>query len=75
MDIFVNFWLFLRFPLAEILSCHVAQDANFGFFIYFFLILHLTLEKVTEFPVEELSSYQQKASGGGPPSAFSVNPI
>ena len=42
--------------------------SNFDIFFYFVLILHLTLEKVTEFLVEKLSTLEvisQKPHRGG----------
>ena len=37
-------------------TCHVTQEANFEKKNYFFLILHLILEKVTKFLIEKLST-------------------
>ena len=68
---------FLTMPAPQIWPCHVTQEANFEK-IYFFLILHLILGKVTKFLVEKLSTSEvisQKPHGGKntPPSAFRVN--
>ena len=64
----------------QIWPCHVTQEANFKK-IYFFLILHLILDKAAKFLVEKLSTSEvisQKPHWGGkhpPPSAFRVNKI
>ena len=69
---------FLTMPALQIWPCHVTQKANFEK-IYFFLILHLILDKAAKFLVEKLSTSEvisQKPHGGWkhpPPSAFRVN--
>ena len=63
MGILSNFGTFTMLA-HQIWSSHVTQDANFE--KSFVLVLHLILGKVTEFPVEKLSSsevsYQQENS-------------
>ena len=44
----------------QVWSCHLTQDANFEKFLFFFLILHLILEKVKKFLAK--SSLLQKLS-------------
>ena len=66
MGIYVNFWHFFTMPVLQIWPCHVIQEANFEK-IYFFLILHLILGKVTKFLIEKLSTSEgisQKPHGG-----------
>ena len=67
---------FLTMPALQIWPCHVTQEANFEK-IYFFLILHLILDKAAKILVEKLSTSEvisQKPHGGWktPPSAFRV---
>ena len=55
-------------PAHQIWSCHVTQDAKFRIFIYFVLILHLILGKITRFLVEKLSTSEvisKNLTGGG----------
>ena len=65
-------------PAHQIWLCHVTQEANFKK-VYFVLILHLILGKVTKFPVEKLPTLDvisRKPHEGGkhPPScSFRVN--
>ena len=57
---------FFKMPAPQIWPCHVTQEANFEK-LYFFLILHLILGKVTKFLVEKLSTSEvisQKPHGG-----------
>ena len=67
-------------PALQIWPCHVTQEANFEK-VYFFLILHLILGKVTNFLAEKLSTSEvisQKPQGEGgkhPLSAFRVKTI
>ena len=76
MGVYVKFWHFIT-KYGQIWPCHVTQEANFKK-LYFFLILHLILGKVTKFLVEKLSTSEvisQKPPGGGEkhlPSAFRV---
>ena len=61
-----NFGIF-KMLSHQIWSCHVTQDATSEFF-YFFVILQLTLGKVTKFLVEKLSLsevFSQKPHKGG----------
>ena len=54
-------------PALQIWPCHVTQEANFDKILFFFLILHLILGKVTKFLVEKLSTSEvisQKPHGG-----------
>ena len=65
---------FLMMPALQIWPCHVTQEANFEK-VYFFLILHLILDKAAKFLVGKLSTSEvisQKPHGGWktPPSAF-----
>ena len=67
-------------PAHQICSCHVTQEANFDN-LYFVLILHLIMGKMTKFLVEKLSTSEvisQKPYQGGwthPRSAFRFNDI
>ena len=79
MGIYVKFCqilAFLTMPTLQIWPCHVTQEANFEK-IYFFLIVHLILDKA-KFLVEKLSTSEvisQKPHWGvgkHPPSAFRV---
>ena len=80
VGIFVKFF---TMSAHQIWSYHVTQEANFVFFFYFVLILHLILGKVTKFVVEKLSTSDvicQKPHGGWktpPPlsSAFKVKNV
>ena len=68
---------FLMMPALQIMPCHVTQE-KISKKIYFFLILHLILDKAAKFVVEKLSTSEvisQKLHGEGgkhPPSAFRV---
>ena len=54
IGIFVKFWLFYDAHSPDMVS-HMTQDVNFQN-LYFVLILHLILGKVTKFLVKELST-------------------
>ena len=75
-----QFLAFFMMPTFQIWQCHVTQEANFKK-IYFFLILHLILGKVTKFLVEKLSTSEvisqkpHERGGKHPPSAFRVKEI
>ena len=67
---------FLTMPALQIWPCHMTQEANFEK-VYFFLILHLILDKAAKFLVEKLSTSevisQKPHRGGGkhpPPQCF-----
>ena len=74
---FCQILAFFTMPAHQIWSCHVTQEANFKK-IYFFLILHLILRKVTKFFSRKaiyFRSYQPKSSVWGwktHPSDFRV---
>ena len=66
MGIYVKFWHFLRCPLSK--CCHVTwPKKQISKKIYFFLILHLILDKAAKFLVEKLCTSEvisQKPHGG-----------
>ena len=69
---------FLTMPALQIWQCHVIQEVNFEK-IYFFLLLHLILDKAAKFLVEKLSTSEvisqkpHRVVENTPPSAFRVN--
>ena len=66
---------FFTMPAHHIWSFHVTQDTNFDF-LYFVLILHLILGKVTKFLVKKLSTSdvisQKTSQGWKTPSSLPV---
>ena len=76
MEIYVNFWHFLPCPLSKY-DHFTWPKKQISKKLYLFLILHLTLGKVTKFLMEKLSTSEvisQKPHGGWktPPSTFRV---
>ena len=79
---FCQIWDFFTMPAHQTWSCHVTYEANFEKFLFFPIILHLILGKVTKFLVEKLSTSevisQSLTRGRGwktPPSAFRVKGV